>query len=351
MSLFLGTPLPIFILRPSTILIAFVAMLLAFSTPTKVDVPLKHFIVSGRAQGTTYTIKYLYPDSLFLQDKVDSLLLVVDNSLSLYKTTSSISKFNASLRGTPIDIHLLHVVSASLGFSAETLNAFDITSKPISLLWGFNGPTPSTPPGPLQLASVLKHVGPHHISIRNDSLLKDDPHTMIDCDGVAQGYTVDQLSQFLLSLGIKDFMVELGGEVRTSGKSFDGKHWIIGLEDPSASFGTNSIVSKRVSLSGLAITTSGSLKKFKRLGNAYFSHIMDPRTGRPINNGIVSVTVIARDAITADAYDNAVMVFGIQQSFSRFGADPSIGFHIVYTKADGSLADTSNLRFKDFLLN
>lgn len=340
--------MPIF--KPLIVLLLTLLVFLAFVCPENIQSPPKLQSINGKAQGTTYTIKYIHAESFALQSDIDSLLSEIDNSLSLYKKTSLISLFNASTKGVKFDDHLLFVVSSSLMFSSASQHSFDITSRPISLLWGFDTASLRARPNTGSLKTALQHVGSHHLSFRNDSLLKDDPMTLLDCDGVAQGYTVDQLSKLLLRRGINNFMVELGGEIFTSGQNLDGNSWVIGIEDPVSFMAGDHFLSKKVALSGLAITTSGSLRKFRKLGKRYFSHIMDPRTGFPVDNGIVSVTVIAKDAIAADAYDNAFMVLGLDNSFKLFDVNKSIGFYIVYTKPDGSLADTANAYFKRFLL-
>jgi thiamine biosynthesis lipoprotein len=313
--------------------------------------PKSLFIITGQAQGTTYTIKYIHTSAIIEKNSVDLLLSDIDQSLSLYHPTSLISQFNLTKRGIKPDLHLLNVVRSSLVISAATNGCFDITAKPFSMLWGFNAATPKSIPSENLLKKTSQAVGPHHLSINKDSLLKNNPNTMIDCDGIAQGYTVDQLSLFLLRKGISDFMVELGGEVFASGKNLADKDWIIGIEGSDVYTNAEHFIAKKITLSNLAVTTSGSMKKFQRMGNRYWSHIIDPRTGLPVDNGIVSVTVIGNDAITADAYDNGFMVMGIQSSLKLANQSKDLGVHIVYVKADGSIADTANDYFNRFLIH
>jgi thiamine biosynthesis lipoprotein len=244
----------------------------------------------------------------------------------------------------------MNVVRRSLLINATTQGCFDITSKPISILWGFNASMPQSIPSKVLVRQTLKFVGSHHLSFRGDSLIKSNPSTKIDCDGIAQGYTVDQLSLILRKKGIADFMVELGGEVFTSGKNLSGQDWVIGIEGTEVYEKDDHFISKKISLSNMAVTTSGSMKKYRKLGNRYWSNIVDPCTGFPVENGIVSVTVIANDAITADGYDNGFMVMGIQPALMLANQSENIGIYIVYVNADGSLTDTSNAYFKRFLL-
>ena len=308
------------------------------------------YTLSGLAQGTTYSIKYIHSSPIIEINAIQDLLSEIDQSLSLYHPTSLISLFNKSKRGIKADHHLMNVVRRSLLINATTQGCFDITSKPISILWGFNAAVPQSIPSKDLVRQTLKFVGSHHLSFNGDSLIKSNPNSKIDCDGIAQGYTVDQLSLYLRSKGITDFMVELGGEVYSSGKNLSGQDWVIGIEGTEVYERDDRFISKKISLSNMAITTSGSMKKYRKLGNRYWSHIVDPRTGFPVDNGIVSVTVIARDAITADAYDNGFMVMGIQSALMLANQTKDLGIYIAYVNADGSLTDTSNAYFKRFLL-
>ena len=308
------------------------------------------YTLSGQAQGTTYSIKYIHSYPIIGIKEIQDLLSQIDQSLSLYQPNSLISQFNKSKRGVKTDHHLMNVVRRSLLINATTQGCFDITSKPISILWGFNAAVPQSIPSTDLVRQTLKFVGSHHLSFNGDSLIKSNPNTMIDSDGIAQGYTVDQLSLFLRSKGITDFMVELGGEVYSSGKNLSGQDWVIGIEGTEVYERDDRFISKKISLSNMAVTTSGSMKKYRKLGNRYWSHIVDPRTGFPVDNGIVSVTVIARDAITADAYDNGFMVMGIQSALMLANQSEDLGIYIAYLNADGSLTDTSNAYFKRFLL-
>jgi thiamine biosynthesis lipoprotein len=144
-------------------------------------------------------------------------------------------------------------------------------------------------------------------------------------------------------------MVELGGEIRTAGFNLSQLPWVIGIENPNLNYDNEYMVTKKVAISNNAITTSGSYRKFKKIGEHYFSHIIDPIQGHPVNNGVISVSVIAKDAITADALDNAFMVLGIQKSFELQKNMPNVGIFFLYQKKDGTIADTANAVFKSYL--
>ena len=309
------------------------------------------YTLTGQAQGTTYCIKYIHPSAIIDKNEIQQILSEIDQSLSLYQPTSLITQFNKSSRGVNADVHLSYVVRNSFLVSKATDGCFDITIKPISMLWGFNAAAPKSIPSSDLLQKTSKVVGYHHLSFNKDYLVKDNPNTQIDCDGIAQGYTVDQLAFFIRKKGITDFMVEVGGEVFAAGKNLAGRDWIIGIEGADVYQGDDHFISNKISLSNMAVTTSGSMKKYQKLGNRYWSHIVDPRTAMPVDNGIVSVTVIGPDAITADAYDNAFMVMGINKAFALANSIKNMGLYIVYANKDGTVSDTSNLCFKQFLIH
>ena len=277
------------------------------------------------------------------------ILNAVDSSLSQYKPYSLISLFNKSDRGIKTDPYLQKMISASLYFSEMTNGSFDITIKPLSVLWGFNSSSPTSIPSRRKINSALELVGSSKIRLTKDSLLKVDPKVMIDLDGIAQGYTVDLLADYLSEHGIKDFLVELGGEIRTSGSKPNGSGWIIGIEGPMNEEQGASIVEKKLMITNKAITTSGNYRKFVKIRDQYFSHIINPKTGRPANNGVISVTVIADDATSADALDNAFLVMGVKKTFELLEKNPDFGVYMVYKKSDGSITDTSNAQFQQYI--
>ena len=306
------------------------------------------FVLEGKAQGTTYTIKYISSDSILTKFEIDSVLHSIDQSLSLYNPQSLISLFNKSAIGIKYDEHLFNVVSQAIKTYTISQGAFDITCKPLSLLWGFGKEANSLPPKE-KISNALGSVGSNKLIFRNDSLIKLLPSVLIDCDGIAQGYSVDVLFEFVQQKKLSNYIIELGGEIRTAGFNVNQLPWMIGIENPNLSYDNEFMLTRKVAISGKAITTSGSYRKFKKIGENYFSHVIDPVKGHPVDNGVISVSVIAKDAITADALDNAFMVMGIEKSFAFQNDMPDIGVFILYQKIDGSIADTSNAFFKSYL--
>lgn len=293
------------------------------------------FRISGKAQGTFYSIQYLAKDSMVSAKEIDSIFSVIDASLSLYQEESLISQFNRDGK-VKMDAHMQRVIRAALQVYTHSGGRFDVTVRSLSLLWK----APQAPAAKaLRKASRL--TGSGHLVIKGDSLLTTRQGLQIDCNGIAQGYTVDVLFDFLRQRGIGSMMVELGGEIRTQGNGPGGREWRIGVETPVGGMGNYFPVERVITLRGEAVTTSANYRQPR--------HIIDPLLGRPVNNGMVSVTVIAKDAMTADAWDNALFVMGWKKALDHVQRDTSISVYMVYLDKHGRYRDTSSSRFVSYL--
>jgi thiamine biosynthesis lipoprotein len=302
-------------------------------------------VITGTAQGTTYTIKYVGELGSITKIEIDSIFSVLDQSLSLYLPGSLINQFNS--RGVvKMDVHMKAVVLEAMKIAKESDGAFDITVGALSDLWGF-GPVPHQQvPRKREIKKRLRVTGSRYISVRDDMLVALEKGVKIDCNGIAQGYSVDVVAAFLQARGIDRMMVELGGEIRVSGKHPDKDYWTIGIESPGAIAGDWYPVEKMIRLNDAAVTTSGDYRKFFTAGGKTFGHVIDPRQGRPVNNGIISVTVIAGDAITADAWDNAFFVMGIENSLEAIRNKPGIEAYMIYKNKEGAIRDTATTGFQ-----
>ena len=318
--------------------------------PCKDQVAARPVFIDGHAQGTTYHIVYYAADSLVTKGQIDSILDKIDYSLSLYRPNSLINTFNSSPSGIRIDDHFIKVVKRSLEVYADTHGIFDITVKPLVQVWGF-GVTPITQlPDSAQILDILKCVGSGLIHLRKDRLVKDKPCVSIDVNGIAQGYSVDVLADFLEGHMIRNYLVELGGEIRVKGRKLPGADKMrIGIETPANDDFEARPLQRIIAPDSGAITTSGNYRKSYLAGTKRISHLIDPKTGYSIDNELISVTVYAKDAITADGYDNALMGMGLKGAFSFLEQRKEMGAYFIYHRPDGSVADTSTKNFPVFL--
>lgn len=313
---------------------------------------IKAYHLSGNAQGTTFNITYYAVDSLFTLREADSVFNSIDSLLSLYKPYSLITAFNRSDSGIVMDTHLQQVVKRSLEVYANTNGAFDITVWPLVTAWGFGLKKIEGLPDSQTIAKLMPCIGSDKLMIDGNHLSKKLPCVQIDVNGIAQGYTVDVLAEFMEAKGIKNYLVELGGEIRLRGRKQPGYQQMkIGIESPGGDQFLPPVIKKIIAIDSGAITTSGSYRKFYESKGKRFPHIIDPATGFTTQNELISVTVFAKDAITADAYDNALMVMGIEKALRFASANKEIEAMFIYRNGKGVISDTATAGFYAIMQN
>jgi thiamine biosynthesis lipoprotein len=322
--------------------------ILSFNTPPA----WRKIQINGTAQGTTYHLTYYAADSLVTKQQIDSILDKIDTSLSIYNRASLITRFNNTDSGITMDPHFKIVLLQSLQTWQQTGGIFDITVAPLVQAWGFGPEKISGLPDSATIRSLKKCVGSGLLYYSGNTLYKRQPCVRIDVNGIAQGYSVDVLANFLEANGIVNYLVEVGGEIRVKGRKQPGNEKMrIGIEAPGDDPFQLSMIQKIVVPDSGAITTSGSYRKFYESEGKRISHIIDPRTGYPAQNELISVTVYARDAITADAFDNALMVMGLKKAMDFVAHRSDIAAHFIYRTANGQVADTASSRFGSLLLH
>jgi len=311
----------------------------------------RQYTIHGYAQGTDYSVKYFAPDSLVSRHSVDSILMVIDSSMSLYKPYSLISKFNASATGLRIDGHFARVMKKSFEVYKNTAGRFDITVKPLVQAWGFGVRPVAGFPDSVAIKDLLKCVGMNGLSLQKDVLRKKRSCLQIDLNGIAQGYSVDVVADFLEHRGISAYVVEIGGELRMKGPKPDGTSFRIGIEGPSDDEHGEPGLRHTIAINKGAVTTSGNYRKFLEKGGQRVSHLIDPKTGYPLHNSMISVTLCATDAVTADGYDNALMAMELQEALAFVNEKKGMEAYIIYHDGEGKVRDTLTSGFKKMVVN
>lgn len=333
-------------------LIAVIALFCAsFFLPEGTGNPVKKIEIDGFAQGTTYHITYYAGDSIVTRQQIDSILNKIDSSLSLYKPFSLISQFNNSVSGIIIDTHFINVFNASIETYKATHGLFDITVGPLVTAWGFGAKKNTVMPDSAAIQQLLMCIGSDKLTLKNNFLCKQKPCIKIDMNGIAQGYSVDVLAAFLEKKGIKNYLAEVGGELRIKGRKPNNEKMRIGIESPSDNEMDAAIFEQVIELDSGAITTSGNYRKYYESGSKKISHLIDPRTGYSVQNEMISVTVYAKDAITADAFDNALMLMGRDSALHFTEHRKDIAAYIIYRQPDGTVADTASKIFYTLMLH
>ncbi len=274
------------------------------------------FVFSGETEGTTFHIKASQlPEKTTvaqLQTQIKTLLDKIDGQMSTYKKDSELSRFNQNLSTDwqPVSAELFTVVKEAQKISALSNGAFDITVGGLVNLWGF-GPEPMkfTAPSEALIKQRLAKIGYKHLSLQEKpfAIKKAVPDLYVDLSAIAKGYAVDQVGELLEHIGIKNYMVEIGGEVRVRGNNNDNQAWQIAIEKPTP----NKIMVERiVPLTDIGMATSGDYRNFFEVDGVRFSHTIDPRTGRPITHKLASISVLSATTIEADALATALNVLG-----------------------------------------
>ena len=315
----------------SLLLVASVAGVMYYRK-SKVSEPIK---IEGETMATTYHITYFDKKGRNFKSSVDSLLVLVNKSINNYDPESEISRFNKSKSSLKFSLpYLLPPLKKSQEVVSGSQGAFDPTVMPLVNAWGF-GPAKRTRPDSTKIDSLKSLVGFEKIQFNADSVWKLEPRTQLDFGGIGQGYGADVISDFLRSKGVENFLMELGGEGMAGGRNLKtDKPWELGILDPNSTH-ENQFFKAYVSLENKSFTTSGNYFNFREVDGKKYSHTIDPETGYPVQREILSASVFATDAITADAWATAFMVMGHERALETLKKHPELDAFLIYSTATG----------------
>lgn len=321
-------------------------MLMWSCNPSEVN--KEYIYLSGEAQGTTFSIAYLHPTSRNLASQVDSILIALNKSLSIYEDSSVIRNVNDN-KTDILDPHLYNVLKRGQSISEETNGAFDMTVMPLVSAWGFGNKRKQNMDKHI-VDSLLSFVGYKRIQILDYKIVKEDPRTQVDVNAIAQGYSVDVIALFLESEGVQNYMVEIGGEVRTKGINARETAWQIGIDKPiEDSLATQRELQVILSVSGVSVATSGNYRKFYQDGDKKISHTINPKTGYPARGGLLSATVVANDCMSADAYATACMVMQLDSALHFVSNQLGLSAYFIYSDDNGNIKTAQTKNFDLFI--
>nr|WP_237733130.1 FAD:protein FMN transferase [Vibrio fluvialis] len=313
--------------------------------------PPQQVHLSGPTMGTSYNIKYLQQDGLPSSDdlhkEIDRLLEEVNDQMSTYRKDSELSRFNQYQGIDPFEVsnQTATVVKEAIRLNGLTEGALDVTVGPLVNLWGF-GPEarPEVVPTDAELAERKANTGIHHLSVEGNKLSKDLPHLYVDLSTIAKGWGVDVVANYIESQGIHNYMVEVGGEIRLKGLNRDGVPWRIAVEKPTVD---ERSIQEIIEPGDMAIATSGDYRNYFERDGVRYSHIINPQTGRPIHNRVVSVTVLDKSCMTADGLATGLMVLGDEKGIEIAEQNHIPVFMIV--KTDDGFKEIASSAFKPYL--
>jgi len=295
--------------------------------------PIQYFKNQGKIFGTYYHFSYEATDNL--EQEIINELQKFNASLSTYDPNSVISKINKNINAE-LDDYFVKCFKKAVEVSEITDGAFDMTVAPVVNAWGF-GFNESTMADSAKIDSLMQFVGFHKIKLVDNKIIKEHPETMLDASAIAKGFGVDVASEFLESKRIMNYMIEIGGEVRAKGINAKGLVWRIGIdkpiEDPTVSHRELQAV---INLENKSLATSGNYRQFYEKDGIKYSHTIDPKTGYPARNQLLSATVLADDCMTADAFATAFMVMGINKSIELVNKINYLDAYFIYTDSLGN---------------
>ncbi len=287
------------------------------------------FKIEGETQGTTYHIIYEGTTNNF-KAGIDSLLREFDMSLSTYEPNSVISKVNQG-NNVKVDKYFKQMFYKAKEVTEKSNGAFDITVGPLINVYGFGYTEGETIIDSALIDSLLQYVGMSKVKIETDYLVKENDHIELSGNAIAQGQAVDIVCEYIEGKGVNNYMVEIGGELKVKGLKYGAK-WRVGIDKPVEG---NNVAGQELqtilAITDKAMATSGNYRRFYIKDGKKYSHSIDPKTGYPSYQNILSATILADDCMTADAYATACMVSGLDKSIKIIESEPTLDAYFVYT--------------------
>ncbi|EMH4162717.1 FAD:protein FMN transferase ApbE [Pluralibacter gergoviae] len=316
----------------------------------------QNLVLEGKTMGTSWRVSAAGVDPAragALRQKIQAQLDADDMQLSTWKTDSALMRFNrsTSIAPWPVPEAMADIVTQALRIGKKTGGAMDITVGPLVNLWGF-GPDkqPLKTPSAAQIAAAKARTGLQHLSVINKSgsqyLQKNLPNLYVDLSTVGEGYAADHLAQLMSQEGISRYLVSVGGALVSRGTSGRDAPWRVAIQKPTD---RENAVQAVVDINGHGISTSGSYRNYYELDGRRISHVIDPRTGAPIQHNLVSVTVIAPTALEADGWDTGLMVLGLEKA-KEVVQQQGLAVYMIYKQGD-TFRSWMSPQFTPFLVN
>jgi thiamine biosynthesis lipoprotein len=300
---------------------------------------------SGNAQGTTYHITYFDKENRNFQPQIEKFLSDFDKSVSTYLPTSIISRVNTNQKKVTVDKYFITCFNKAKEVWKNTDGAFDPTVYPLVNAWGF-GPGKKQKIEKAKIDSILEFVGFPLIELKDNKVVKKDPRVSLDFNAFAQGYSVDVVSEFLNSKNITSYIVEIGGEVYAKGRKPNGDNWTIGIEKPIDNTTSENPLKAIAKLENIAVSTSGNYRKFFIEDGIRYGHHIDPRTGYPTKNNLLSATVFAKECISSDANATGILVMGLEKAKEFLKIHTELQAYLFYSddKDNNEVFETTLLK-------
>lgn len=333
------------------ITILFISAFLFHSCAKEEDKTAQRF--QGEALGTTYMVQYFSKKDLDFDNAMDSIMNAVNTSMSTYSTKSDISRINRGDTTVQVDEHFLKVFKASERIYKESNGFFDPTVGVLVNAYGFGPGKQLKEIDSISLDSLNKLVGFDKLGLRsNNTITKEDPSIYLDFNAIAKGYAIDMIGEYLESHKVRNYLIELGGELLAKGKNVENdSEWIVGIDDPMQEQGHRSLYAK-VKLENSAMATSGNYRKYRvdSLTGQRFVHTVNPLTGKAERSNLLSASVLAENCMMADGYATAFMALGLERSKEMLGRIDGVEVYMIYSGENGEVKAYATPGFEKQLL-
>ena len=292
----------------------------------------------GTTQGSYYAVTFFgnVNERQGIQHGVDSILKEIDASVSLWNDSSVISRVNRNDTSVTLDKHFVENFNWAMKAAEFSNGAFDPTIGPLVEAWGFHNKK-EMEMTPEFVDSIRQLVDYRKIQIENGKIVKANPNMTLDFNAVAQGYTSDVIGKYLLSLGVENFLVDVGGEILARGTKPNGGKWVVGIERPSDDKYSERSVQTEIELYNQAIVTSGNYRKYIEKEGQRYSHTIDPKTGYPVQRDLLSATVVADNAAWADCLASICMIVGREDAKKLLSNFPEVKAYFIFSDENGEL--------------
>ena len=299
---------------------------------------------TGLIFGTTYSVIYQYDEDL--QDEIEKELRKVDDEFSMFNSQSVVAQINRGEKPKLSD-NFKDVFKLARQVSDDTHGAFDITVAPLVNAWGF-GFKHEQMPTKQQVDSLMQLIGMHYVELKDDIITMKKKGMMLDFSAIAKGYGVDVIAHLLEHHDIKNFMVEIGGEITTSGINPERVPWKIGVNKPNEdALNESHELQTILNVTDKSMATSGNYRNFYIKGGKKYAHTIDPKTGYPVQHTLLSATVLTDRCAKADAYATSFMVLGMEGAKQILKSHKDLMAYLIYTNNKGNLAVWYSPSLKD----
>ncbi len=305
---------------------------------------LKEIKLAGQVQGTYYSIMYYDFQPRSFQKQIDSVFALIDYNFSLYNPNSLLVRINKNDTSILLNEHFIKLYNMSYQISDKTGGAFDITIGALVNAYGF-GASLKNKIDSLSLKSKNLY-NYKSVRIEQNKLIKNDSAIRLNFNAIAQGYTADLLGEFFEHKGIKNYIIDVGGEVLAKGRKTNNKQWKVGIEKPAPDKSASREIWTTVFLDNAALSTSGTYRNYIDRNGSRYSHTINPHTKQPVSNNLLSVSVKAESCAVADGYATAFMVMGLDSALKFAEKDKTIAAYFIYKDKSGKITAKGTNNFK-----